>query len=771
MYRELNLATRPYAYYPFDSATADDLMANAGSAGTSASNMAAATPTYFQSIVPGYLAASGASVDIPASFGIGGRESQSFSVDLWFDYQSAPNHATSTYIAKVDGGGFQLIAGPSGLYVEFRAVDAELTFSLQTPIFDPLETHHVALIWTPGAAKLYFDGEFIDESSVPGGFVFYGSNNDMSFGPNVGHVTIYDRAITEADIQFKYSLKDYITSHREGCMLDGAEFFDMTITPEQYTDVVLEEELASEGSIGQAEDQFGNLAPKQTPKLVAESTYYTVSAQGLIGQGTWVICIETISGSRATDEYLFSIVNAAESMEAYLTSANVLKINKNVYNADGTTTTTTYTYDTAVTASGSKVFVMDSNRLYVKTGSTGTTLNTVSAASSIDFVFDVNNASVIRFKGSADGAGAPIATATGFYTHNSLIDPAITGGNYNTYLDPYYATGYWPGTGAYGLNPSPKQRLECAPYIPTDDTVACAYLVSQKSYGSEITMTTDIGSYATRAPISPVPTSVIPFASVPGTGFAKQLTSFVVDQETACTLQRTHYSGIKSSTIRLFSTRKTYSGDGQAYIDFTGSGSMWLADRIRNSTSHNPYAGARFDTGTVGGVVVDPSVDGSTILYTYRAFETLVYLDSSSSGTIISFNDGSTEYYMRVSGTSWSTNMSNVKINNDAAASGKSLASLRNQWIHVYMELPSTVNNHQVYIGKSSTNTDYATSLGIRNVALYPRVLTATEIDEHYQSFVGRYLLDTGAIDTLSIDEVEVPLLTSVDWASSTVAA
>jgi hypothetical protein len=87
------------------------------------------------------------------------------------------------------------------------------------------------------------------------------------------------------------------------------------------------------------------------------------------------------------------------------------------------------------------------------------------------------------------------------------------------------------------------------------------------------------------------------------------------------------------------------------------------------------------------------------------------------------------------------------------------------------MELPSTVNNHQVYIGKSSTNTDYATSLGIRNVALYPRVLTATEIDEHYQSFVGRYLLDTGAIDTLSIDEVEVPLLTSVDWASSTVAA
>jgi hypothetical protein len=771
MYRELNLATRPYAYYPFDSATVTDLVANAGSASTTASNMAAATPTYYQSIVPGYLAASGTTVDVPANFGYGGRESKAFSIDLWFDYLTSLSYNTTVTLAKAAGDGFQLVAGPSGLYLEFKATDPTLTISLQTPIFDPWETHHAALVWTPSTVKLYLDGKFIDDAPVPIGFVFSGSNNDMSFGGTVSHVTIYDRPISEAETIYKYSLKDYITSHREACMLDGAEFFDMTITPEQYTDIILDDELASTGSIGQATDEFGNWAPRQTPKLVSESTYYTVPAQGLIGQGTWVIIIESISASRATDEYLFSIVNSAGSLEAYLTSANILKVNKNVYNADGTTTTTTFTYDTAVTATGSKVFLMDSNKLYVKTGSSGTTLNTVSAASSIDLDLDVNNASTIRFKGSANGAGAPIATATGFYTHNSLIDPAITGGSYNFYLNRYYATGYWANSGAYGLNPAPLQRLECAPYVPTDDTVACAYLISEKSYGSQLTLTTNVGLYSTRESVSPVPTGVVPFGSVPGVGFSKQITSLVVDQDTECPLEYTHYSGIRQAKIRLLNTRKTYSADGQAYIDFTGSGSMWLADQIRNSTSHHPYAGARFDSGSVGGVVVDPSVNGSTILYTYRAFEAVVYLDSSSSGTIISFNDGTTEYYLRVSGTSWSTNMSNVKINKDAAASGKSLASLRNQWIHVYMELPSTVNNRQVYIGKSSTNTNYATSLGIRNVALYPRVLTATEIDEHYQSFVGRYLLATGVTDTLSIAETEDPLLTSVDWASSTVAA
>jgi hypothetical protein len=771
MYRELNLATRPYAYYPFDSATVTDLMANAGSSTTTASDMAASTPSYFQSLVPGYNASTGATVDVPAGFAYGGRESKTFSVDLWFDYQTTPTYTASSYIARSTDGGFQLVAGPSGLYLEFKATDPTLTIALQTPIFDPLEVHHAAVVWTQTSAKLYFDGQFIDDAPVPTGFVFYGSTNDMQFATNVSHVSIYDRQLSEAEVSYKYSLKDYITSHKEGCMLDGAEFFDMTITPSQYADIILDDELASTGSIGQATDDSGYWSPRRTPKLVAESTYYTVSAQGLIGQGTWVIVIESISGSRAGDEYLFSIVNAAESLEAYLTSSNILKINKNVYNADGSTTTTTFTYDTAVTATGTKVFVMDSNKLYVKTGSSGTTLNTVSAATSIDLSIDVNNASVIKFKGSASGAGNPIASASGFYTHNSIIDPVITGGDYNYYSNRYYATGYWPNAGAYGLNPAPLQRLESAPYAPTDDVVACAYVISEKSYRTQTTLTTNIGSYSTREPISPVPSSVIPYASTPGSGFAKQFVSFVVDQDTDCPLEYTHYSAIRKSTIRLFNTRKTFSGDGQAYIDFTGSGSMWLADSVRNSTSHNPYAGARFDSGSVGGVVVDPSVDGSTILYTYRSFETLVYLDASSSGTIISFNDGTTEYYLRVSGTSWSTNFSNVKINKDAAASGKSLANLRNQWIHVYMELPSTVNNRQVYVGKSSTNTNYATSLGIRNLALYTRTLTTTEVDEHYQCFVGRYKLATGVIDTLTLAESEDPLLTSVDWASSTVAA
>jgi hypothetical protein len=793
MYREHVLATRPYSYFTLDGSTGnvDTLGRSTSLTGVTATNLGAVPPRWYQPLVPGYTASelSSASTTPTKPFGKVGYESKAFSIDFWFDLHTVIN--TSSYTVSTtlfsQGGQNLVIADPKNLYVQFTASDPTKTIVLQYQIEDSWSAKHICISWGGTIAALFVNGELVDAVPVPTGFVFANSTSAMVFtAPAAGHIAIYDRLQTQNELIDKYNSISDLTSHSNSVERDGGELFEMWLTPEKYTDIPLTYDLAGSGSIGANINTDGLYSPVVVNKAVLSggsltqdgagttisSQYIFIDAYNYLSSSSWVISIETNDdNTRAGNEYLFTIYNPREALEFYVTSGNVLTVKKINFNADGTTTSTTYAYDTVVTTTARKfVFVMDNNYLYAKTGASSTVLNTISAVDNTYIPMSVMSGTKILIGTSADLTGVAVPKILNFYTHRAKLSATITGGSYDFYQNQYYSSGYWPLTSSYGLRGQSAQSLVSAPYVSTSSTIQSAFLKSEKTYGTDITFTSSVGNFTTREQVASVPTATIPFGSVAGAGFARQITSMIVDQQTANNRVDTQAPGIKSSTLRLFHTLRSNSTNSASYVAFTGAGACWMNNGPSTTMNHDRYAGVFFQSGSVGGPVVNPLVDGSTIRYTYRSFEFLVYCQSAATNTghIVSFYDGTTEYYFRISGNSWQTNFSNVKINGQAIA-GQSAQYLLDNWVHVYVEIPSTIQDRQVYVGKSYNGATYVNGVGVKNFATYDRVLTAAEIDEHYQCFTGRYSKSLAVVDTISLAENAVVSMYSVAWFSNIV--
>ncbi len=748
-------------------------------------------PEFYQQHVPGYSASNiGSSTFTPnRSFGIQGTELRVFSYDMWITTYYGDDSSSPTLDTIIVDQNTNLLAVDSkNIVVEFGAIDITKTVSLSYYNSDPFESKHLAVVWAGTTATLYVNGLPVDFATVPAGFEFANTTGGMVLSAaEISHFAFYDRVLSDEEVAEKYSYIDYLTSHAEACFIDGGDVVEMWGPLSNYVDIIIDDEYSSAGSLNKnidsrgwhsplAVDQLslstGTLTQSGTQTTLAAGQYLSVSASGYMSTSTWAISIETNDdNSRSGNEYLFTVANDTEALESYVTAANALVVKKTNLLADGTTTTSTYTYDTTVATNGRKfVFVYRDGRLYVKSGATGTVLNTVSSASFVELSMTVNDSTMLHIGTSADFTGNPVPVIKNLYVHRSALGDDITAGDYDAYQNQYYSRGYWPLVSTSELRGSAAQLLVTQPYVVEYDPILNAYLINDKSYNSTVVLTTSEGTLTTKEPIAAIPSTVIPYSGVAGVDFDPQIVSLTLDQQTnnIAGRQGSYSPGAKSTTIRMFLNRQVQALGSQSYINLAGAGACWVNPQNTSSMKHSKYAGTYFESGSVGGPVVDPLVDGSTIRYEYRAFEFLLYIDSSAhnAGHIVSIYNGTTEYYFRVNANTVETNFSSYRLNDTVTTD---VEFLSDKWIHVYLQLPALVQDRQVYIGKAYNNASYANGFGIKNFAMYDAALTAEKITEHFQTFVGRFSASLGVVDSVSAQENASPLLYSVAWTNNVI--
>lgn len=793
MYREFVLSTRPYSYYTLSGSTGNQDILDRGPTLTPAYYSDPTTPEFYQQHVPGYPSSIvyGANYTPDRSFGVTGTENKAFSYDLWNDsyylIDSGTYEQDSMFI--IEQGSNFLVVDSKNIVVEFGATDPTKTVGLSYYNEDPWEAKHIGVIWGVSSATLFINGLAVDFVSVPTGFEFSNTTAAMTItsGGSSSHFAFYDRIISDEEIAEKYLYKDQLTSHAEACYLDGGDVIEMWGPQTNYTDIVIDDEFGSAGSLNKNIDSRGWHAPLEVDKFVLSTgtlsqtaahtvlgagQYLSIPAAGYLSTGSWAISIETNDdNSRAGNEYLFTIFNDTETLEAYVTSGGSLVVKRTELLSDGTSDIDTFTYDTTVVTNGRKfVFVYRDGRLFVKSGATGTVLNTVSAATSILTSISITPETFLYIGTSPDKTGNAVQAIKNVYLHRASISDDLTLGDFDFYQNEYYSRGYWPLNNVSGLRGSAAQKLITQPYIVEDSAILNAYMINKKSYNSDIILTTSEGTFTTREPIAAVPSSVIPYSGVVGVDLDAQIVSLELDHKTENLAGRTYSGtpGALSTTLRLFTNRRADALGSQSYVNLTGAGACWMNGENTTTMMHNKYAGTYFESGSVGGPVEDPLVDGSTIRYEYRAFEFLMYIDGPTvnTGNIISIYNGTTEYYFRVGTTLIETNFSTCKLN---GVTTTDYTELMDKWIHVYIELPSLIQDRQVYVGKAYNGASYANGIGIKNLAMYDAALSSTKQDEHFQCFTGRFYSNVNVVDSVSVAENAQPLLYSVAWTNNVV--
>lgn len=734
-------------------------------------------------------------------FGLNGYEKQAYSIDFWIDPVSNPA-GTET----LDDDEFLDQGHSNFVYRDRESIIAQFTGTnwkdnvfLQYPFFDEFEAKFIGISWNTDSAQLWINGELVDEAIVPSGFTFVNTDPQIWLSPfgSVSHFTVYDHQLDPEVYKEKWNLRNDILSHADAMFKDGGQVFEMWIPKSYVTDIVLDRELAGKDSIGAAKDRNGfwtqrpvdNLTEYPSAGLAYSSpngltcyndVWLKQPVGSLFGTNQFVISMTAIDVTLTpATKYLWSLESPNQTFEVWLDSSYVMHVTDTKYAVDGTVTTNTYAYDTAITITNSAltqlVFIYDNGKFYAWTGQvTPYTFNNVSAVDHIAVDINITKDMNFVFGRSADETVIGYDVLGNLFIHNRLLPDSYIGGVYSGYADEFYAAGYWP---LWNNNTAANRALlTCYPYIATTDSVKSAYLLSKRSAGAYTFLTNTNGSQTIHRNCAPINTTLIPDNSVAGTGFPNQFSDFSNRLDGTTTMFRYGQKmvALKDQTIRLFHDLRANALHDAAYIQFEGAGRMYLPTEPKSTLNHDKYAGAFFEAGnTWGGTVIDPNVDGITVHYDYRSFEFLFYVDDeiapavSGSYPFIAITNGTTEYYF-----SWKydftydTNFTNVLINGSTPG-GTALNGLINQWNHVYVEIPTAnITDHQLYIGRNVANTVHAEGMGIRNLATYNRVLTAAEKQEHYGAFLGKYRGTTDVVDSIWYAENKAPLLYQPNWAT-----
>lgn len=794
MYREYVLSTNPYSYWPLDETNgAADIMGRS----TSFSSVTLPAPTAsppkpFQPLVPGsHSAKCGASTaTLGRAFGQQYNDEVPFTIDGWF----SPNYRNTSGDYGTYGVlslGTNVIGSDYGqLYVKFPGV---LNTRFWVP--DKDQGFYFAATWTGTALAIYVNGVKVQMEEAVSGAAFTNTSAVLTILANyASHVCVYDRALTEADIYNKYMAAQPI-SHSNACANDNGTIFPMRVEKGGYYDLVLDQEFFSPTSTNINTDEYGRFTLRDVEKMqyvsepswslygaqIASGQYlYLPNAINYMGSSEWAVTMAvTDFGGFAGNEYIFSLSGTLQRAEFYVNSSGIPKVDVVDIAQDGTETSQTITFDTAVqTPSEQYTFMYQNGKLFIKTGASSTVLNTVSGQEYIDVNIIVDNSTKFILGAKADGTGAAVESIGNVALHNRIMSDtelaALSG------YDSYWAytsraSGYWLLSNLYENAGFYDSYLECKPVLPDDATILNAYFITDGHKDWETQLTTSLGDvYTPVTRVRPISSSVLPYNAVPGVDIDPEITVTAWGYNTVGGNGDVTNQYLSNVTFRAYTDRTIKSQNSESYISFSGDGDLWINTGQSNRFLKDKYDGVYFGGGNVGGVVVDPLVNGSTVRYTYRAFEFLMYIDKDvvNTGKVISFYDGSTERSMSInSGTDKIThNFNSCLISNSSISSGStSIANMYNQWVHVYVQLSSQVLDRQVYLGRSYNGSNPVAGVGIQNFATYTDVLSTANKAEHYAAFLGRYRYSSGVIDSITAQENAPAGLYAPAWHTSVV--
>lgn len=787
MYREYVLSTNPYSYWPLDQVhgIADILGRSGDFVGADVPVATGTAPKLYQPLVPGFHSAKtpGAESALGRPFGCADNEKIPFTIDGWFEL--FPNNDYADYGARdffYLGTDNTVGFLASNMYVSFGGVGKD-----HIKIADPDQTHYVAVTWTGSVLSTYVDGILASTIEAPAGFAFTNTDTalvlDATFSSNVA---VYDRALTQAEILQKY-LQAKPISHSDSCANDNGDVFRMYVTGESFYDIDIDAEFNSSESKNIIVDEDGYYTTREVPPLayiaapdfvaggaeIGAGEYLYLSALGNIGSDQFVIGIKTdADDTRAADEYLFSLIGDRQRVSAYVTTTNILKID--IINVDetGAETTQTITFDDAVTTVGSEfVFIYASGYLSVKSDATPLDLNPSGGNEYIEAQLIIDQSTILVIGADDVYGGSAVPRVSDLITYDTTLSLDQLLNDYSNYFDPVYAKGYWPMETDWTVNGYNSTYLYAEILMPNDEEILNAYAISDGGLGMTPEIVTSNSTVQIRRYIDPV--TSIPFTTTPGTEIDQAIEVVVPSTPTAPALAfADYYNGISFVKIRSYTDRIVRAENSESSITFTGDGNVWIASDASNRFSRNKYDGIFFDSGSVRGPIYNPNVDGTTISYEYRAVEFLLYIDfdTVNSGRIFSINDGGTERYLSINkaGNSLTHNLSSVTINN-VNMSGKNITNYYNQWIHVYCQFATKIEDQQLYIGGGYNAANYVNGIGLQNLATYTDPLTAANITEHYQAFLGRYRLIPDQNDTLVIDQVAAPSLYAPAWHTNVI--
>ncbi len=217
--------------------------------------------------------------------------------------------------------------------------------------------------------------------------------------------------------------------------------------------------------------------------------------------------------------------------------------------------------------------------------------------------------------------------------------------------------------------------------------------------------------------------------------YSRSLSSTEILQKYNSTKSR-YYSGEDITTNGLVSafdigSTASYSGTGSTIISTVSP--QYTAD-FRNGIS------------VVGtGSTAYLNFSGSTanvltfVSNTFRSMSMFAWISSSQTGGayyLIDCRPSFSNYYYSVDG-GFFTNLYVNGIGKSVVGLSNTTVFPRNQWLHIYLELPAN-NTGSIYIGnRFSFNEPLSGRLS--NIQFYDRQLSASEIKQNYDAFRGRY--------------------------------
>jgi hypothetical protein len=786
MYREYVISTNPYSYWPLDEIHGDvDVMGRSGDlTGADVPVATGTAPKLYQPLVPGFHSSksSGATSTLGLNFATEGKEPLPFTVDGWFELHTNNDNDDHGTVDILSIGTNVVGADTESLYVYLPGI---MSHHFKVPDMD--QAFYFAMTWTGSTLSVYVNGFQFFSEEAPTSAAFSNTDPDLVLDATfASNVCVYDRALQPEEIAAKF-LSAQSISHTDACANDEGQVFKMRAERNCFFDLELDQEFNSDTSKNLFVDPDGYFATKPAPDLAYDSApnfpgtgveigageYLYAPAKSLLGLSQFVICIMTDDdNTRASDEYLFSLIGSTQRVSAYVTSANDFKIDVVDVADDGTETPTTITFDDTVSTSGG-AFILVYNNGFISLKSDGTPLdlNPVSSATEVEQNIVVDDSTFIVLGTDGEYGGAAIPLISTLVTYDTVLSLDDIDNDYANYFAATRATGYWPMNTGYEIAGFTGTSLHTEILLPSDEEILCAYAITDGGQGMRPEITTSDSTDYIDKYIKPV--LPIPFNSTPGVDIDQSIEVEINSGISASAVpDKTSYPATSGVVIRSFIDRYVKAENSEARINFTGNGHLWINSEASNRFARNKYDGVFFDSGSVIGEIEDVNIDGVTTHYEYRAFEFLLYIDydTVNSGRIISIYDGSTERYVSVNkaGNALSHNMASLRVN-DINMSGKNITNLYNQWIHVYCELTSLVSDQQVYVGAGYNSTNFVNGVGLQNLALYDEPLGAANITEHYQAFLGRYTFRPDDSDALSVSQVAAPSLYSPAWHTNVI--
>lgn len=761
-YKDVVLASRPAQYYTLDAVDGHLDLSGLG-------NDMTALTEFFSPIVPGFESSTwSAGFPNPLNILSTDRVDQEFSVELWTnpalklgDRLYFGNNANYTGLSWRKDRFVFAVTGADGI-----------EYSCEFPVGDPDQPCHVIVTKLKGSLAIIVNGVVGRPVILPDNFEYSGSLTGFTYDDPgwISHFAVYNRALKLDEILSHYQAGTRTWDYPEVCVSDGADFYEMSTN---YVAKAFDEHINNwDAGVKQntVVDRDGFLSlPKHNDIIIYDDgdvippsygtgvdlggTVYAVKNDlvGSLSNTGGVLVFYTESAvAPSPKKIMFTIFNKNmnKSWCWSMNASSILRLTVEQRYSDGTSTTATYDYDDAV-PSGPNPFVFNFEQGRISANFAGST-TAASQVSGQDYIYEsvvIDRSTELIFGADVDYVGPSFDYIYDMYLWN--VNPTLPVVDYFDYVSMDGAAAYYSFDGI--LNAQSKGTWEYTFSIPFTGPYYNHAINWTGGRPNNFDIEIDYDGSGFASFTGDRDFSIPNFPITGDLGNTEVNGPFTI-RATLQSEELGQLPRIEDIHVRVFADEnyRDYGSDDKFITH--NHGAAFAANYKDPSTTRN-QAPCSF---IIDDRLEFPSKEYKTIEFTFN--------QHGSDGEVLCARSvvGDPEINIAIdTGTLTWTGFDSVYLDGASFVSGGAVDLGRNY--HV-VAIKTAGFTHSINFGSHYNDTLTPTALGLYTVATYDRVLTAVEIDEHYNASRGLIKAESDSVDSLAILEHAGPLIYSYAW-------